>query len=1512
MTPLVAVLAFACTPPPEHRAADGTPLPDAPIDLGALHRLAGTSLAFIEHPLVPGLEPSWQARAGLARVYANERGLTVVDRRHSDPEWTVGLEVTGWGRGGGRRAPGPASVWTDQGLFEAVHDDLVEVLEQRDDEIEHRFRLLRDPGGGGAVTLDLRVTGAKPYPLSDGATFVIKGRARVDWRELLVRDRRGRTLDAFTEVDGDVLRLVVDVDGAEWPIEVDPMLTVFEASAGPGVGSGNSLFGWSIAADGDRLLVGDPRANLRTDGSGFILERNQGGEDHWGFEQELSPATAVHVGQAVAMEGSVAVVASDEARTAWVYGMQAGGWVLEETAAQPAAEEYGASVAITREMVYIGSPGFSDGVSDAGRVYQYQPNYDYWWWYASPWPTERGRFGTAVSASGDWLLVGAPGVGGVALFNARRLVAPTWTQTAPGSDLGTSVAIAGDVAAASAPSLGVVRTYRRRVGTDRLEQTSTIEAPPTAVGTFGDRIAMTTDTLVALDHPLAPGMAKVHLFERRDGDQWAWVESFDAGVTDGSPLSVSLRASVLAVGVPDEGVAHVWRRSGTGWSEDVRTSTRGAQFGSAVAVSGDLVVVGAKSSDVGGSDAGAVTLFRRDAPGSWSQVVEKVSATPNERYGTAVDVDGDIVVVGAPGVGGGRVDAMLFDGDSLASAIQQPTTTEDRYGFGQSLDVDGELLVVGDPSWVSYGLTHVFERFASLGGDSYVSEDLVAIGNTFGDHIGLESCVWGDWTFASSADAAGGNGEVHIRHYPSTFPSTQVATPMTYLVGVGGEGLGTSLAADGGVLAVGSSGVGRVRLYTLTPTATWALRSTLNGPGDFGAAVALRGDDLFVGAPSSQLVQHRRRNQGGTDAWGVVETWSGTGNQRFGATLSFDDTTLVIGEPGVNASSDGTVHLIELGANLPPVANDDRYTTEEDVPLDVPVGAGVLENDHDPMGTLLTATVVAQPSHGHVVLAPDGGFRYTPDENYEGTDSFVYAAHSDVGSPTNATVDIVVTPVNDLPVAANDFLGGIEDELVVGDVLANDWDVESPDDLRAVLVQDVAEGTLMLEENGTFTYLGARDQFGVVTFTYVAVDPDHGISFPATVTIALAPSNDPPIVHASVVPVDVDEDGSIRGSHGVGLLDPQIVEDPDGDDLTATLQTPTTHGSVRVETDGSWGYVPAPDFVGQDSFTYVADDGTTTTEPITVRLTVRPVDDPPIGVADGPFQTLEDNILHIDASALLRNDIDPDSVVLTARLDPVITPTLGTVSFDSLTNDFIYSPQRDVYGTDHFTYRAVDNENAVSAPVLVTVTIVPVNDAPVARDDDAGEVRSTVSGAVLENDSDAEGDALNAELVSAPLGGTVVLQPDGTFTYTAEEGFVGADGFRYVARDGAGASSAPALVSLVVLPSGEGPTGPTDTGCQELEWFADADGDGFGDPEISVRGCDAPPSHVLDDTDCDDTRAGSHPGAKEIQDDGLDQDCDGLDNGIRTPGACDTAPSGSSALLLAALALSTTRRRRQR
>ncbi|MCU0786064.1 MAG: Ig-like domain-containing protein, partial [Verrucomicrobia bacterium] len=111
----------------------------------------------------------------------------------------------------------------------------------------------------------------------------------------------------------------------------------------------------------------------------------------------------------------------------------------------------------------------------------------------------------------------------------------------------------------------------------------------------------------------------------------------------------------------------------------------------------------------------------------------------------------------------------------------------------------------------------------------------------------------------------------------------------------------------------------------------------------------------------------------------------------------------------------------------PPVANNDAYTTPEDLPLIIPA-AGILTNDTDADSDPLTARLVSNVTHGSLSLNLNGGFTYTPNTNFYGTDSFTYAAHDGEITGNVATVTINITPVNEAsPVAVNDTYTTPED-----------------------------------------------------------------------------------------------------------------------------------------------------------------------------------------------------------------------------------------------------------------------------------------------------------------------------------------------------------------------------------------------------------------------------------------------------------------------------------------------------
>ena len=259
----------------------------------------------------------------------------------------------------------------------------------------------------------------------------------------------------------------------------------------------------------------------------------------------------------------------------------------------------------------------------------------------------------------------------------------------------------------------------------------------------------------------------------------------------------------------------------------------------------------------------------------------------------------------------------------------------------------------------------------------------------------------------------------------------------------------------------------------------------------------------------------------------------------------------------------------------------------------------MLANDTDIDGDPITAILVDSPAHGTLSLNSDGSFTYTPALNYNGPDSFTYKANDGLAdSPTNATVSITVTPVNDPPgtsggIVADDAYTTPEDTtltVVAPGVLANDTDIDG-DPITAILVDSPAHGTLSLNSDGSFTYTPALNYNGPDSFTYKANDGLADSPTNATVSITVTPVNDPPGTSGGIVADDAyttPEDTTLTViAPGVLANDTDI----DGDPITAILVDSPAHGTLSLNSDGSFTYTPALNYNGPDSFTYKANDG---------------------------------------------------------------------------------------------------------------------------------------------------------------------------------------------------------------------------------------------------------------------------------------------------------------------------------
>ncbi len=233
-----------------------------------------------------------------------------------------------------------------------------------------------------------------------------------------------------------------------------------------------------------------------------------------------------------------------------------------------------------------------------------------------------------------------------------------------------------------------------------------------------------------------------------------------------------------------------------------------------------------------------------------------------------------------------------------------------------------------------------------------------------------------------------------------------------------------------------------------------------------------------------------------------------------------------------------------------------------------------------------------------MTLNADGSFTYTPAANFNGTDSFTYKAKDASDSSNVATVTLTVRPVNDAPVAANDSYTTDEDTALnvsAPGVLGNDNDVDG-DSLTAVLVTNVAHGTLTLNANGSFIYTPDANYNGPDSFKYKANDGTVDSNV-ATVGITVKSVNDNPTVSADKASVTVDEGQTAQNTGKYG--------DVDGDTVTLSA----SRGNVTKNADGtwSWSYATTDGPAQSGEITITATDGNSGTATAKFQLTVNNV-----------------------------------------------------------------------------------------------------------------------------------------------------------------------------------------------------------------------------------------------------------------------------------------------------------------
>jgi Bacterial Ig domain len=495
---------------------------------------------------------------------------------------------------------------------------------------------------------------------------------------------------------------------------------------------------------------------------------------------------------------------------------------------------------------------------------------------------------------------------------------------------------------------------------------------------------------------------------------------------------------------------------------------------------------------------------------------------------------------------------------------------------------------------------------------------------------------------------------------------------------------------------------------------------------------------------------------------------------------------------------------LDLGPNSPPVAVDDELNTARGTPGDV----DVLANDLDPDGDTLAIQSWTQAAEGTVVCV-DAVCSYTPnDPSYVGVDTFTYTVEDGNGGTDDGLVTVDVTYTNEQPVAEDDVLTVAEDSAGDVDVLANDSD-EDGDQLTVVTETPAADhGTVTCTPEGVCTYTPDPNFFGSDTFTYTIEDGAGGDDA-GDVTVTVTPVNDDPTAVDDTLGATEDE----QGQANVLVNDTDL----DGDTLTVTTPSPAAaHGTVSCQADGWCTYTPEADYNGPDSFQYAISDGNGGVDTATVSVTVTPENVPPVA-DDDALTTAEDVQGSVD---VLVGDTDAEGDPLSVTT-PAPTATNGTVTC-TIGGSCSYTPDPDFNGADSFEYTVSDGRGGTDIG-LVTVTVTPVNDAPVAADDGLTTDEDVAGDTdVLANDSDVDGDALTVTGSTNGAHGSVSCDGSGTCTYTPAPDYSGADTFTYTVSDGNGGTDT-GSVSVAVTAENDAPLAGDDSLTTDVDTEADVD-----------------------------------------------------------------------------------------
>ncbi|MDT8421813.1 MAG: Ig-like domain-containing protein, partial [Desulfuromonadales bacterium] len=406
-----------------------------------------------------------------------------------------------------------------------------------------------------------------------------------------------------------------------------------------------------------------------------------------------------------------------------------------------------------------------------------------------------------------------------------------------------------------------------------------------------------------------------------------------------------------------------------------------------------------------------------------------------------------------------------------------------------------------------------------------------------------------------------------------------------------------------------------------------------------------------------------------------------------------------------------------------------------------PVTTSVLANDTFEGTPVVTA--VTQGTNGTVSINADNTITYTPDVDFNGTDSYSYTVTSG-GVTETATVNVAVAPVVDIN---DDIVTTDEDTAVTTDVLSNDHFEGAP---VVTAVTQAANGTVTINADNTVTYTPNHNYFGTDSYTYTVTS--GGVTETAVVSVTVNYVSD-----AVADEISTDEDTAVTTD--------VLANDTFEGAAAVTSVTQGANGAVTINADNMVTYTPDADFNGSDSYSYTVTSGGVT-ETTTVSVTVNPVAD----ITDDSASTDEDTSV---TTAVLSND----SFEGTATVTAVTQGANGSVTINA-DSTVTYTPDADFNGTDSYSYTVTSGGVTETATVSVTINAV----ADIAADSATTVEDTTVTTDVLANDGFTGTPVVSS--VTQGANGTVTINADNTVSYTPNPDYYGSDSYSYTVTSG--------------------------------------------------------------------------------------------------------------------------------